>query len=70
MLDDAERPLGLIHEVDIKEYIYSNYGRELIVNPAFSRSLRDFARPCPVVDIFLFRRAAAGGIFSHDQTRP
>ncbi|WP_295409221.1 EAL domain-containing protein, partial [uncultured Thiocystis sp.] len=51
VLDDAERPLGLIHEVDIKEYIYSNYGRELIANPAFSRSLRDFARPCPAVDI-------------------
>lgn len=51
VLDDAERPLGLIHEVDIKEYIYSIYGRDLIVNPAFSRSLRDFVRPCPVVDI-------------------
>ncbi|AFL72589.1 GGDEF domain-containing protein [Thiocystis violascens] len=50
VLDGAERPLGLIHEVDIKEYIYSIYGRELIVNPAFSRSLRDFARPCPAVD--------------------
>lgn len=51
VVDDAERPLGLIHEVDIKEYIYSIYGRELIVNPAFSRSLRDFARPCPAVDV-------------------
>lgn len=53
VLDHCERPLGLIHEVDIKDYIYSIYGRELIMNPAFSRSLQDFARPCPAVDIHL-----------------
>ncbi|WP_242445501.1 EAL domain-containing protein [Chromatium okenii] len=51
LLDNAERPLGLIHEADIKEHIYSIYGRDLILNPAFARSLPDFARPCPVIDI-------------------
>lgn len=51
LVDAAERPLGLIHEVDIKEFIYSTYGRDLIVNPAFARPLPDFTRPCPVVDI-------------------
>ncbi len=51
LLDRADRPIGLIHEADIKEYIYSIYGRDLILNPAFARSLSDFARPCPVVDI-------------------
>lgn len=51
LLDHAERPLGLIHETDIKEHIYSIYGRDLILNPAFARSLPDFARPCPVIDI-------------------
>jgi diguanylate cyclase (GGDEF)-like protein len=51
LLDGADRPLGLIHEADIKEYIYSIYGRDLILNPAFTRALPDFVRPCPVVDI-------------------
>lgn len=51
LLDHAERPLGLIHEADIKEFIYSRYGRDLIANPAFARFLQDFAQPCPVVDI-------------------
>jgi diguanylate cyclase (GGDEF)-like protein len=50
LLDSAERPLGLIHEADIKEHIYSTYGRDLILNPAFRRTLLDFARPCPSVD--------------------
>lgn len=51
LLDHAERPLGLIHESDIKEFIYSRYGRDLIANRAFARFLQDFAQPCPVVDI-------------------
>ena len=51
LLDNAEHPLGLIHEADIKEHIYSIYGRDLILNPAFARALSDFARPCPVIDI-------------------
>ncbi|AHF02779.1 diguanylate cyclase [Marichromatium purpuratum 984] len=51
VVDHAERPLGLIHEADIKDVLYSNYGRDLLLNRAFGRSLHDFLRPCPTVDI-------------------
>jgi len=51
VLDQADRPLGLVHEADIKDYIYSTYGRDLIVNRAFARQIGDFVRPCPQVDI-------------------
>lgn len=51
VLDQADRPLGLILEADIREFIYSIYGRDLILNRAYARSLRDFVRSCPVVDI-------------------
>ncbi len=51
VLDSTDWPVGLIHEAEIKDYIYSTYGRELIVNPAFARQVRDFVRPCPCVDI-------------------
>ncbi len=51
VLDPADRPVGLIHEADIKEFIYSIYGRDLILNRAYARSLLDFVSPCPVVDI-------------------
>ncbi|AGA89369.1 EAL domain-containing protein [Thioflavicoccus mobilis 8321] len=51
VLDGADRPLGLILESDIKEFIYSIYGRDLILNRAYARKLLDFVRSCPVVDI-------------------
>jgi diguanylate cyclase (GGDEF)-like protein len=51
VLDDADRPLGLVHESDIKDFIYSAYGRDLIVNRAFARQVCDFVQPCPLVDI-------------------
>ncbi|MBK1724099.1 bifunctional diguanylate cyclase/phosphodiesterase [Thiocystis violacea] len=51
VLESGDHPLGLIHEADIKDFIYSAYGRELIVNRAFARRLTDFVRPCPMVDI-------------------
>ena len=51
VLDDADRPLGLVHESDIKDFIYSAYGRDLIVNRAFARQVCDFVQPCPQVDI-------------------
>jgi diguanylate cyclase (GGDEF)-like protein len=51
VLDAGDRPLGLIHEADIKEFIYSIYGRDLIVNRAYARTLLDFVRSCPVVDV-------------------
>ena len=51
VLDAADRPLGLIHEADIKDFIYSTYGRDLILNRAFARQVRDFVQPCPLVDI-------------------
>ncbi|MGQ9659213.1 MAG: GGDEF domain-containing protein [Thermochromatium sp.] len=51
VVDEADRPLGLVHESDIKDYIYSTYGRDLIVNRAFARQVCDFVRPCSFVDI-------------------
>ncbi|QIK39141.1 EAL domain-containing protein [Caldichromatium japonicum] len=51
VLDSTDYPVGLIYESDIKDYIYSSYGRDLIVNPAFAREIRDFVRPCPCIDI-------------------
>jgi len=51
VLDSADRPIGLIHETDMKEYIYSNYGRDLIANRSFGRTLQHFVKPCPTIDI-------------------
>lgn len=44
-------PLGLVREQDMKDFIYMQYGRDLLQNKAYGRSLKDFLRPCPSADI-------------------
>lgn len=46
-----DRPLGLLQERDIKRFIYSSYGRELLANPALKKTISDFLTHCPIVDI-------------------
>ncbi len=51
VIDGENRPVGLILERDIKDYIYSPYGRDLISNRAIGKGLRCFVSKVPVVDI-------------------
>lgn len=44
-------PRGIIHERDLKGFIYLPFGRDLLHNRAFERKLASFITPCPVVDI-------------------
>lgn len=51
VVDEHHEPLGIIREVDLKDYTYSLYGKELMSNKAFGRKLKDFIWRCPVADI-------------------
>ncbi|MCA1939852.1 MAG: EAL and GGDEF domain-containing protein [Caenispirillum bisanense] len=51
VVDEHHEPLGIIRELDLKDYTYSLYGKELMSNKAFGRKLRDFVWKCPVADI-------------------
>jgi EAL domain-containing protein (putative c-di-GMP-specific phosphodiesterase class I)/GGDEF domain-containing protein/CBS domain-containing protein len=51
VIDERARPVGLILERDIKDYIYSPYGRDLISNRSIGKSLRYFVSRVPVVDV-------------------
>ncbi len=51
ILDRTGKPMGLICEKDIKPFIYSAYGRELLSNRAYRKRLVDFLSPCPSIDI-------------------
>ncbi len=51
VIDRENRPVGLILERDIKDYIYSPYGRDLISNRAIGKGLRYFVSKAPIVDI-------------------
>ena len=37
-------------EKDLKEYAYSRYGKDLLLNTGLSKTLHDFISRCPVVD--------------------
>ncbi|WP_236262696.1 bifunctional diguanylate cyclase/phosphodiesterase [Caenispirillum salinarum] len=51
VVDEHHEPLGIIRELDLKDYTYSLYGKELMSNKAFGRKLKDFVWKCPVADI-------------------
>jgi len=51
VLDSSGFPLGIIHERNIKKYIYSPYGYDLFRNKSVATSLKKFLIKCPVVDV-------------------
>ncbi len=51
VIDAANEPHGIIHERDLKEYIYMPFGRDLLSNRAYHRGLNSFVSACPIVDV-------------------
>ncbi len=51
ILGEDGRPLGLVREGDLKDFIYLQYGRDLLQNKAFGKTLKDFLSRCPIADI-------------------
>jgi diguanylate cyclase (GGDEF)-like protein len=53
VVDEVGMPFGLIHERDLKDILYSKYGRELLKNRHRKRQwpLKNFVRPCAVASI-------------------
>ena len=50
VIDPQGEPLGIVREEALKDYIYSPYGRDLIHNRAYGKTLRDFVTSCPVAE--------------------
>ncbi|HEY0838158.1 MAG TPA: GGDEF domain-containing protein [Azospirillum sp.] len=51
VVDKHGLPLGLLRERDLKQYVYSKYGRDLLNNKGHSKTLVDLLAKCPVCDI-------------------
>ena len=51
VVDCAGKPLGVLHEYTLRKYIYSAYGRELLCNRSYRKTIVDFISPCPVADV-------------------
>jgi len=50
-VNEHNEPLGLIKEKDLKEYVYSKYGKDLLMNRATNKTIMDFITKCPVAEI-------------------
>ncbi|MCR9256973.1 MAG: EAL domain-containing protein [Alphaproteobacteria bacterium] len=49
---DAEgTPLGIVRESTIKDYIYSQFGRDLLSNSSYQKTIANFMSPCPAVPL-------------------
>lgn len=51
VINGNDEPLGILRERDLKPYIYSRYGQELLQNPTYGGSIVRFIRRVPVADI-------------------
>ncbi len=51
VVNHSGEPLGIIHERDLKEYVYSPFGKELLMSRRFKRKLNDFIHPVPMAEI-------------------
>lgn len=78
IIDNNREPLGLIREANLKEYVYTPYGKDLMANKAIGRTLNDFVERCPTADIhtetekileiYAMEEAAEGIIITENQT--
>lgn len=51
IIDDQGFPLGLVRERDLKRFVYSRFGGELLRNKVVGHNLRDLVVRCPALDI-------------------
>jgi EAL domain-containing protein (putative c-di-GMP-specific phosphodiesterase class I)/GGDEF domain-containing protein/CBS domain-containing protein len=51
VLDAHQRPLGLVREQDVKGYLYNPYGRDLLSNASYRKSVLAVLSRSPIVDI-------------------
>jgi len=45
-------PLGLIREKDLKKYVYSKYGKDILLNDCTGKTMKDFITRCPATEIY------------------
>ncbi|MDQ0455185.1 bifunctional diguanylate cyclase/phosphodiesterase [Rhizobium paknamense] len=51
VLNANGEPRGIIHELHLKEYIYQPFGRDLLKNKVYERSISHFVERAPVVGL-------------------
>lgn len=77
VVDEHDRPLGLIRERDLRDLVYSRFGGELLRNRIVKGQLRNFLVPSPTIEadaridrllnLFTGAEASDGIIITRDQ---
>jgi methyl-accepting chemotaxis protein len=53
IVDEARRPVGAIHEIDVRSILFNPFGHALMQNPSIGGSLDGLIRPCATADAHL-----------------
>ncbi|HOV89635.1 MAG TPA: GGDEF domain-containing protein [Syntrophorhabdaceae bacterium] len=51
VVNDHNEPIGLVREKELKEYVYSKYGKDLLMNKTIGKTIMDFVVKCHIMDI-------------------
>ncbi len=51
VVDELSRPMGIIRDADLKRYVFSPFGKDLIANKTYGKRLVDLVREIPVADV-------------------
>lgn len=51
VIDEHNIPVGIIHEKNIKKFVYSQYGKDLLINKSFNKNIMQYMSKCPIADI-------------------
>lgn len=50
VVDDNNRPLGVIREIDVRDLLFNPYGHALMMNPGFGRNIKNLVKSCAIAD--------------------
>ena len=50
VVDADDRPVGVVHEIDVRRILFNPYGHALMMNPDIGGSLAGMMRACPVAE--------------------
>lgn len=50
LLSNSREPLGIVREVHLKDYVYTEYGRNLLLNRSLGKKVQEFLSYCPVME--------------------
>lgn len=51
VVNALNQPLGIVREADIKQFVYSQYGKDLLKNKSLRSLLADLVVRCPMADV-------------------